>query len=358
MKIGKCKLLWSLLGVFVVLWCVGMGCQHRGKIRETNQAEDLQGSTGEQSAGSVVRENLSMAKDLMTVSRSEFVLGPEDTIQISVYRHDDLTMETTIGPWGMITYYLIGDVQAAGLTQYELRDSIRKGLSKYIRNPEVVVKVTAYRSRKIFMLGEINKPGVYQMRNNMTLLEAISEAGGITSDAYLSGAYVVREGQILLVNFHELIKKGNTGENIPLLPNDAIYIPDNREQKVYVLGEVNRQSAVPMQDGLTLLGAIAEAGGFNKDAQKDSVVVMRGNFSAPEIMIIDAKQPNVAGNIPLAQGDIIYVATSSFANVERVAVRISNILRPFYEVARGIVWGDAAIRVLDGERSRFIIDEE
>ena len=311
-----------------------------------------------ESSVKMARQNLSMAKKLKKVPSSEYILGPEDTVEISVFRHDELKMEATVSPTGKISYYLIRDIQAAGLTQFQLRDKIQKELAEFIKDPKVVVRITQYQSHKVFVLGQVKTPGVYRMRNDFSLLEAISSAGGITSDAYLGGAYVVRDAKILLVNFFELIEKGNTEENIPLLSNDVIYIPNNKDQKVFVLGEVNKQSAIPTGDRLTLLGAIAEAGGFTRDANKRSILVMRGNLSEPEIMKIDAKRMHLAANIPLQRGDIVYVASSAFADVERIAVRLSHILEPFYTLARTVVWGDAAIDVLGGADSRFIIVED
>jgi polysaccharide export outer membrane protein len=293
-----------------------------------------------------------MAERLKNRPRTEYLLGPEDTVEISVFRHDDLKMETSISPMGKISYYLIDDIQAAGMSQFQLRDKIKEELAKFIKVPEVLVRITEHRSHKVFVLGQANNPGVFHMRSDFTLVEAISSAGGITPDAYLGGAYVVRDGEILLVNFYKLIEKGNMGENIPLMPNDVIYIPDNKEQRVFVLGEVNKQSAIPTRDGLTLLAAIAEAGGFTHDANKGAIIVMRGNLSEPQIMKIDAKLMDLTANIPLRRGDIIYVASSGFANVERTALRISNILQPFLQVARGIILTDTAVDVLKGEEVR------
>lgn len=310
------------------------------------------------SSANMATQNLSMAKELKRMSSPEYVLGPEDVVQISVFGHDDLKMEATVSPTGKIPCYLIGDIQAGGLTLFQLRDKIAKEMAEFIKEPEIVVRIKEYQSHKVFVLGEVNTPGVYRMKNELTLLEAISLAGGVTPDAYLGGAYVVRDERILLVNFYELIEKGNTGENIPLLPNDAIYIPDNKSQKVFVLGEVNKQSAIPLENGLTLLGAIAEAGGFTQDAKRDSIVVMRGNLSAPEIMKINAEQASLAASIPLKRGDIIYVATSSMAKVERVAIRLSHILQPLYSLARTIVWEDAAVGIMEGKDSRLIIEED
>jgi len=241
------------------------------------------------------------------------------------------------------------------MTQFQLRDKIEKELAGFIKSPQVILRITEFRSHKIFVLGQVNSPGVYRMRNDFTLVEAISGAGGIGPDAYLGGAYVVRNGKILLVNFVELIQKGNMEENIPLLSSDVIYIPDNRDRKVFVLGEVNKQAAIPMRERMTLLEAIAEAGGLTRDAKKSAILVMRGNLSEPEIMTIDAERPDRVANIPLKRGDIVYVASSSFANVERIALRISHILEPFLTLSRGVVWGDAAVDVLDGKQTKFVI---
>jgi polysaccharide export outer membrane protein len=196
------------------------------------------------------------------------------------------------------------------------------------------------------------------MKSDFSLLEAISAAGGVTSDAYLGGAYLVRDGKILLVNFFELIEKGNTEENIPLSSDDLIYIPNNKDQQVFVLGEVNQQAAIPIGDRLTLYGAIAQSGGFTRDANKGAIIVMRGNLSEPEIMKIDAADMNFAANIPLQRGDIVYVASSRFVDVERVAVRLSHILQPFYTLARTVVWGGAAVDVLEGATTKFIVVDE
>lgn len=305
----------------------------------------------------MARQDLSMARRLKQRQPPEYILGPEDVVEISVYGHDDLRMEATVSPTGKISYYLIGDIDAAGLTRFQLRDNIQKKLATYVKDPGVIVRISQYRSHKVFVLGEVKTAGVYRMRNDFSLLEAISAAGGVTSDGYLGGAYVVRDGKILLVNFFELIEKGNTEENIPLLSNDVIYIPNSKDQKVFVLGEVNKQAAIPIREKLTLLEAIAEAGGFTRDAKKESIVVMRGNLSEPEIMKIDAERMDLVANIPLKRGDIIYVASSAFADVERIAVRLSHILQPFLSVARGIILQDAAIDVLGGEETRYIIGD-
>ena len=358
-KVSRVRPLVSLMVILVAYGLILPGCQSSRDARAKAAPSSSQAGAGK--AIRVDRQNLSMARELKNRPTTEYILGPEDTVEISVFRQDDLKMKATISPTGMLQYYLIGDVQAGGLTQFQLRDTIQKGLSRFIKNPKVVVRITEYGSHKIFVLGQVNNPGVYRMKCDFTLLEAISAAGGITSDAYLGGAYLVRDGKILLVNFFDLVRRGNTEENIPLRPGDIIYIPDKKDHKIYVLGEVNRQSAIPLEEGLTLLEAITEAGGFTHDAKRQSILVLRGNLSRPEIMTIDAKsilsKSNFSANIPVRHGDIIYVPSSVIADVERFAVRLSNILEPYLQVNRGIILTDVAIDVLKGEdiRSRVIV---
>ncbi len=307
-----------------------------------------------------VEENLSMARSLRDHRPSEYVLGPEDSVEITVLGHEDLKLSVAISPTGKIPYYT-NNIQAAGLTQFQLKELMQKEVSELVKDPKVVVRITEYRSHKVFMVGQLKNPGVYPMRSDVTLLEAISMAGGVTPEAYLSGAFVVRDGKILLVNVLDLITKGNTEENIPLFSNDIVYIPDRRDQKVYVLGEVCKPSAVSLGEKPTLLTAITEAGGFTRDANEKAVLLLRGNLSKPEITEIDAKaildEQNPTRDISLQQGDIVYVAASGFAGIERIAVRISHILEPLLQVARGMVLYPTAVDVMRGgiERTRISI---
>ena len=341
----------SMVIVVLIYLFTQTGCQF--SHRSVREAEPSPPKTPVTEGVQVSKQKLSMAKELKDFVPTEYILGPEDTVEVSVFGQEELRMEATVSSTGRLPYYLIGDVEAAGLTQFQLRDQIQAELRRYIKDPKVVVRITEYKSHKVFVLGQVKNPGVYRMKNDYTLLEAISSAGGITPDAYLGGAYLVRDGEILLVNFFDLIKRGNTEENIPLASRDIIYIPDRNDHKVYVLGEVNRQAAIPIEEGLTLIRAITEAGGFTHDANKKSILVLRGNLCEPEIMAVDAKrilsEADPVANIPVQHGDIVYVPSSTIADVERFAIRLSNILEPYLQVARGIILTDVAIDILKGE---------
>lgn len=350
----------SFILILLSFWLFLIGCQssHKTIMRRVPPPP----ATSLEEAITTRKQNFSMARKLKNHSPSEYILGPEDTVEISVLNHNELKMEVGLSPTGRIPYYYIGDIQAAGLNQFQLRDKIREALTEFIKAPKVVVRITEHRSHKVFVLGQVKSPGVYRIKGEMTLLEAISSAGGVTPDAYLSGAYLVRDGKIMLVNFLELIRKGNTDENIALLSGDIIYIPDKNDHKVFVLGEVNKQSAIPVEEGLTLLGAIARAGGFTRDANRKSIVLLRGNLSEPGIMRINITTEHLLdrnsfamANLALQRGDILYVPSKLMADVERIAVRLSNILDPLLKVERGIILHDAVKDVLEGEDKDKII---
>lgn len=109
---------------------------------------------------------------------SEFILGVGDTIEISVYRQEDLQKTVKIDNSGRIMLPLIGDVQAAGVGIFKLRDEIKEKLSKYLIDPQVLVAISTVQSQKIMVLGEVNNPGIFTLDTDIGILEAISKAGG------------------------------------------------------------------------------------------------------------------------------------------------------------------------------------
>jgi polysaccharide export outer membrane protein len=108
----------------------------------------------------------------------DYRIGPEDLLQITVWRNDNLSCEVTVRPDGKISMPLLNDVQAAGLTAMQLRDKLAAGLAEYMPNPEISVIVNEVRSFRVSVLGEVNKPGVLQLKSTTTILEALAMAGG------------------------------------------------------------------------------------------------------------------------------------------------------------------------------------
>lgn len=160
---------------------------------------------------------------------AEFILGPSDKIEIIVYRHDDLKRAVQVDHSGKIIYPLIGDIQVAGLSIFQLRDRIQKGLSKYIVDPQVSIGVVAVQSQKVTVLGEVNKPGLFALDTPLTVLEAISRAGGFTVDAKDKSVLLIRgnleKPELQRLNLHDVLSGSSLSHDVRLQNSDIIYVP-------------------------------------------------------------------------------------------------------------------------------------
>jgi polysaccharide biosynthesis/export protein len=158
----------------------------------------------------------------------DYVLGSDDQLHITVWKEADLTVTLPVRPDGKISLPLINDIQAAGLTPMELRDSITGKLKKYIADPRVTVVVTAMNSRRVFVTGEVVHTGAIPLLPNMTMLQALA-AAGFTQFANLKGIYVLRMEngkQVKLpFNYRQVIKGNHPEENIMLKPGDTVVVP-------------------------------------------------------------------------------------------------------------------------------------
>lgn len=158
-----------------------------------------------------------------------YKIGAQDIIRIDVWREDQLTRTVPVRPDGKITLPLLNDVQAVGLTPMELAGMIREELKKYITNPQVTVSVSEINSRRIYVNGEVNKAGAYQLLPHMTVLQALSGSAGFTAFARVKNIYVLRtengKSSKIPFNYKEAISGKNPGQNIELQPGDVIVVP-------------------------------------------------------------------------------------------------------------------------------------
>lgn len=169
-----------------------------------------------------------------TVQSKDFLLGPEDVLEITVWRNADLSRTTVIRPDGMISMPLIGDVRASGLTANQLADQISKRLAEYKERPTVAVSVKEVNSYIIYVLGEVTKPGKYQLKTYTTVLQAISMAGGFTPFASKNRMQVVRNSRNgtgdltelrIQVRYDDLLSgKGEPG-NFVVMSGDTLVVP-------------------------------------------------------------------------------------------------------------------------------------
>jgi len=253
-----------------------------------------------------------------------YIIGDEDVLQISVWGSPELTVQVPVRPDGRISVPLAGDVKAAGLTPQELKAFLEKELTKYVKAPTVSVVVTAVNSFKVFVLGEgisgaasgtTGTSGAITLRRNTKLLQLLAQLGSL-QNVDLNNSFILRNGQKLNVDFYKLAVKGDISQDIQLRPNDEIFLPDNFEKRIMVMGAVRTPSAVPYREGMTTLDAILSAGGFTEFANPNDVLVARkeGNeVKNIEVKLNDVlKRGQIDKDLPLRPGDRIIVKTGIF----------------------------------------------
>jgi protein involved in polysaccharide export with SLBB domain len=265
-----------------------------------------------------------------------FRLGPGDVIEVEMLGEATSRATVTIGPDGKIYYSLLPGLFVWGLTLSEAKELIATELGKYIRvKPETAVTLRTVGSKRVWILGSVQAPGVYALTNPVTLLEAIASAGGaISVPGSLSGmpdlqnSYLMRDGQILRVDFHKLISQGDLTQNIYLQPEDFIYLRSSTARNIYVLGAVALPTIVPYSDQLSLVAALASAGGTIEYAQVSHVALIRGSLANPRIAVVDYKAiyKGKAPDVRLQQGDVVYVP---FVPYRKLAVFAEGVLRQF-----------------------------
>lgn len=266
-----------------------------------------------------------------------FTLGPGDKVDIRYMGETNFITATTVGPDGKIYYSLLPGLDVWGLTLVQAQDELQQGMAKYIRQPpEISMVLRGVESKRIWILGYVAVPGVYALSAPMTLLEAISlaggplsysnyrqgEAAGATQDlADLRHSFVLREGRFLPVDFEALINHGDLSQNIYLQPDDFIYLPGARPDEVYVLGAVAQPRAVPFRRGMTVAAAVAGAYGTIQGAYLTHVAVVRGSLTHPQIAVINYRRVirGLEPDIPLEPHDIVYVPFSPYRYLTRYA---------------------------------------
>ncbi len=185
-----------------------------------------------QSAGSVAGQKPDANKPPVAVATpattdADYRIGPQDVVQIDVWKEPEITRVIPVRPDGKISLPLLNDVQAAGLTAMQLAGNIRDGLTKYLNNPQVTVTVTQINSRRIFVSGEVAHSGAIPLLPGMTVLQALSTAGGFTQFARIKAIYILRNEdrkQSKISYDYKQVLKGNK-EDILLQPGDVIVVP-------------------------------------------------------------------------------------------------------------------------------------
>lgn len=267
-------------------------------------------------------------KKLFDLARP-YQIGPGDVLNVVVWDHPELTIASAVSggadaaigssgfnvnAQGLMRFPYAGTLQVAGLTEFEAQDLLTQQLGKFIKDPQVTVRILAYRSGRIYIDGEVRNPGLQALNDiPMTLPEAIGRAGGITLLGDRSAISITRGDNTTFVNLPLLVERGINPTSILLRNGDLVRVLGRDESKVFVMGEVMRPSTQNLRNGrLTLNEALGEAGGINQTSgnPRQIFVVRAANTDTPEIYHLNAQSPTafaLAEGFELKPRDVVYV---------------------------------------------------
>jgi len=252
----------------------------------------------------------------------EYKIGPKDLLEISVFGLNELNQTVRVSEDGKITLPLVGEVAVDGLTKSELEKKLTTLLeAKYLQNPQITIFIKEYQSKRVSVMGAVGKPGDYELLGRQTLLQILSQAGGLTRDAAKEIIVMRRLQDGSSVSHHisidDLILRGDPKFNILIEPNDIINVPVDMTVVIYLFGQVKSPGAfqVKKSNMPTLLQAIAQAGGFTDRAAKGSVLIKRKDAAGKEREIKVNTKDILKGkkkDIQLEENDTVYVPESFF----------------------------------------------
>ncbi len=276
----------------------------------------------------------------------DYLVAPQDMLRITVWNHPELTNPGStsnelagrvVNADGTFFFPYAGHVRAAGRTVLEIREEVVRGLRRVIKAPQVEVSVMTYRGQRVLVAGEVRSPGSLPITDvPPDLTEIIARAGGATVEADLAGVTITRKNETTRVDLLALYYGGDLRANVRLQHGDVVNVPERRDAKVFVTGEVLRPTALLMPRGrLSLADALADAGGINpltanarqiyvlRSMQNSRMQIYHLNSGAPDALVL-------ADRFKLNSRDVIYVDA---APVVRWGRLISNVL-PSASVAR------------------------
>jgi polysaccharide export outer membrane protein len=293
------------------------------------------------------RQNGQDLKRLIGVAKP-YEIGPGDVLSIVVWGHPELAASATAAQLpaigasqmgggseqppagfvvdhnGLLQYPYAGVIDVSGHTEIEARDLLTTKISSFINKPIVTLRVQSYRSKRVYVSGEVRAPGLFAINDiPMTLVEALNRAGGVLPTGDLSQITINRSGIGYQINLPKLMQSGIEPESILLAQGDVVRVLSRDENKVFVTGEVNSPKALTMHDGrLTLNEALGESGGINplSGDTRQIFVVRKSTSTQPIVYKLDASSSSalaIAENFELNPRDMVYVAPTTLTDWHR-----------------------------------------
>lgn len=331
----------ALAGLFLSACLVFTGCRTNTSDDSSRRSDNAPALFETNHSQSVTLTN-ELDRRLLEAPTQMFTLGPGDRLELELIGEPASRTTTVVGPDGKLYFHVLPGLDVWGLTLSETKARMENSFTNYVREePRVAMTLRGVESRRVWVLGSVQAPGVYAMATPLTLLDSISMAGGTLSMttfrdqaaagigeelADLKRSFVLRRGKLLSVDFTRLLTEGDLNQNIYLEPDDFVYLPAATAREVYVLGAVTQPRPVPYMEGMTVAGAVASAYGTMSEAYLPQVAVVRGSLAQPQLTIVNYRKVirGEAPDILLMPQDIVYVPFSPYRYLQRYAEVILN----------------------------------
>lgn len=261
-------------------------------------------------------EGAASVQDIQSLPVIDYRIGAKDLLEITVFELPELNQTMRVSEDGSITMSLLGKVEVAGLTAQELEAKLASLLEERYTTGGAHVTVFIKEYQKVAVIGAVGRPGMYEMVGSTTLLQMIAQAGGLS--AHMGELFIYRQGDDgkqtkIVIRLDDLTAGGNQDLNIPLQPKDVVTVPIDQVQNVFVYGEVRSPGAISFMSskGITLIQAIAQAGGPTEWAKKSGVVIKRRDKRTGKEMKIPVKLKHMISgklsDLVLMEGDVVIV---------------------------------------------------
>jgi len=255
--------------------------------------------------------SLSLAFPLAAAA-GDYVIGDGDVLNISVWGMPDLSTPVIVRPDGKITLPAAGEMMASGLTPVKLGAELTQVLTKYVKTPIVTVSVATITNNRIYVFGGGIPSRVVNLPGRTTLFKLLCSLEGV-ENADLRHSYLARNGEKVIVDFYDIMFAGDLSRDVEIQAEDTIFIPTNELNKIYVAGAVSAPKYIYYREGMSVLDAILEAGGFSEYAKEEGVTIIRNHSQKIRVNLEKLlKGKDMQQNVPLSPGDYIIVEEGMF----------------------------------------------